>query len=212
MNSVLHREVACFAAVNRECAGTQVNVAVRGRIGIAFVQTLSVIHPRTSKASVASATARAATGVLLLCTGKRGDLVRNCIRSLRESNPALPFHLLADRPYDLPFQWVKSWTGKASRRIKTQLHKYTPYDVTLFADDDTVFAKPIDLRAMLGESDMAFALDVLPTLEQANCMVKWPHHVSIRRMANHIRLLTTLDCGRRRYRREKCFRRISKFI
>jgi hypothetical protein len=130
--------------------------------------------------------AHAPTGVLLLCTGKRGDLLRNCVRSLRDSNPNLPFHLLADRPYDVPFEWVKSWTGKASRRIKTQLHRYTPYDVTLFADDDTVFAKPLDLREMLGDSDMALALDVLPTLSAASCMVKWPHHVSSREVKETI--------------------------
>lgn len=145
-----------------------------------------MIQPRTSKASLASATARAATGVLLLCTGQRGDLLRNCIGSLRNTNPELRFHLLTDRPYDVPFQWVKSWTGKASRRIKTQLHKYTPFDVTLFADDDTVFAKPVALLELLGEADMAFASDVLPTLEQASCMVKWPHHVSTREVEETI--------------------------
>lgn len=136
-----------------------------------------------------SSTPRA--GVLLLSTGKRGDSLRNCLGSLSRTNPSLPFHLLTDRPYDVPFQWVKSWTGKASRRIKTQLHKYTPFDLTLFADDDTVFAKPVDLLELLGEADMAFALDVLSTLEQASCMVKWPHHVSAREVEE-----TIACCGR----------------
>lgn len=63
----------------------------------------------------------APAGILALCTGHRGELLRNCLRSLKTTNPALPFHLLADRPYDAPFQWVKSWTRYASRRIKTRL-------------------------------------------------------------------------------------------
>lgn len=136
-------------------------------------------------------TSTAKTGILLLSTGRRGDLLRNCVGSLKNTNLSLPFHVLTDRPYDVPFQWVKSWTGKASRRIKTQLYKYTPYDMTLFADDDTVFAKPIDLPEMFGDSDMAFALDVLPTLEHASCMVKWPQHVLPREVGE-----TIASCGK----------------
>lgn len=135
---------------------------------------------------------RAPAGVLFLCTGRRGDLLRNCIGSLKETNPALPVHLLADQPYDVPFQWVRSWIDKASRRIKTQLYQYTPYDVTLFADDDTVFAKPIEVREMLGDSDIAMALDVLPDLESASRMVEWPNHVSPREIEETISM-----CGKK---------------
>jgi len=112
-------------------------------------------------------------GILYLCTGKHGHLLRNSLASLKATNPNIPIFILADRPYDLTFQWVESWTGMASRQIKTQLGQYTPFELTLFVDYDTYFAKPIDLTEMLGEADMALALDSFPNLEEAMASRWW---------------------------------------
>lgn len=106
-------------------------------------------------------------GVVYVCTGPRGDLLRNSIGSLRRHNPDLPVHVLADRPYDVPFTWVDARRGMDSRRIKTRLSRYSPFELTLFLDDDTYVAERLDLPAMLGEADVAMARDGMRTAGRA---------------------------------------------
>lgn len=103
-------------------------------------------------------------GVLYLCTGNYHDMLNNSISSLRESNPSLPYHVLADRALSIPFSWIPPLKGKASRHIKTNLFHYSPYDLTLFVDTDTVIAKAVDLENILGDADVAMALDADPRI------------------------------------------------
>jgi hypothetical protein len=103
-------------------------------------------------------------GILYLCTGRHQDLLNNSISSLVSTNPALPFHVLSDRALTVPFSWVPPLTGKASRYLKTQLFNLSPYDLTLFLDADTFVAEKLSLEEMLGEADLAMALDATPTV------------------------------------------------
>lgn len=101
-------------------------------------------------------------GVVYLCTGSYSDMLTNSINSLIGKNPQLPFHVLSDRPLSVDFTWIASLTGKASRQIKTNLHKYSPFDITLFCDSDTVFGEKVDLDELLEGSDLAMAFDADP--------------------------------------------------
>jgi hypothetical protein len=105
-------------------------------------------------------------GAMFLCLGARGDFFRNCVASFRATNPHIALSLIADRPYSIPFQWVDSRLGFMSRRIKTQLYKYSPFNVTLYVGNDTVCTKPLNLDEMLGDADFAVALDGSPQMQK----------------------------------------------
>jgi len=118
-------------------------------------------------------------GAMFLCLGTRGEFFRNSLASFRATNPHLALSLIADRPYGIPFQWVDSRLGFVSRRIKTQLYKYSPFDMTLYVDNDTVCIKSLNLEEMLGDADFAVAFDGSQQIQkQKTFLSNTPHHTS----------------------------------
>lgn len=102
---------------------------------------------------------KAPVGVLILTVGKSGEWARNCLGSLRRTNPELPFALVADRPCDFPFHWINSQANQPTEGIKPQLHQYSSYGLTLLVEACAVFAKRVNPGQVLGEADIAFAFD-----------------------------------------------------
>ena len=91
-------------------------------------------------------------------------MLKNSLRSLEETNEDLDFHVLSDRPLTVPYTWIPSLTGKASRLVKTCLFEFTPFELTLFVDTDTVFGETINIEGLLGDADLAMGLDADPKL------------------------------------------------
>ena len=135
-----------------------------------------------------------ARGILYLNTGsgpRRAELLRNSLRSLAATNPLIPFHVLTDVPTDFPFTWVDSLPGQRSREIKTALHRFTPFDLTLFLDDDTVLARPIELEGMIGDAELAMSRDLFGTLGEAAALSRLPgEYVTAREVEE-----TMAQCG-----------------
>ena len=104
----------------------------------------------------------APVGALYVCTRQNQDLLNNSLSSLSVSNPSVPFHVVSDRALTVPFSWVPSLTRKSYRHIKTSLFHFTPYDLTMFLDTDTVIAESINIRDILGNADLAVSLDADP--------------------------------------------------
>jgi hypothetical protein len=62
----------------------------------------------------------------------------------------------------------RSLSGVSSRVYKTQLNRYTPFDTTLFLDNDTIVTRRLDaLWPHLDGAPLAAALDVHPTVGRA---------------------------------------------
>ncbi len=119
------------------------------------------------------------TGVVYICTGKYQDLLGNSLNSLRKTNPHAAFHVLCDRPLSVPYTWIPSLTGKASRHIKTRLPHHTPFQLNLFVDTDTAFGEPMDIGGLLGDADLAMGLDADPKLERgAKVFLRYPGFTS----------------------------------
>ncbi|WP_240963789.1 putative nucleotide-diphospho-sugar transferase [Luteolibacter luteus] len=79
----------------------------------------------------------------------------------------------------MPYTWIPSWSGKESRQAKTRLFEYTPFDLTLFVDTDTVFGEAIDMEELLGDADLAMGLDADPQLGRgARVFLKYPGFTS----------------------------------
>lgn len=105
-------------------------------------------------------------GFLLLSTGEeRKQWIFNLIYSIKQAyeNPAI--HVLTDVPLDVDYTLINSLSGYDSRFYKTQLYSYSPFETTIFLDDDTLVIDAFgDLDALLGTQDIGMALDPFASL------------------------------------------------
>jgi hypothetical protein len=108
-------------------------------------------------------------GVLYLAVGDAyAQLARQSIQSLRNAGYRGRISVLADRPLGRADVEVIGVTADASRTIKTRLHAYSPFELTLYLDCDTLILWPIDdIWNALGDATIAFARDVHPTVGEA---------------------------------------------
>lgn len=100
-------------------------------------------------------------GFVYLCSGPYSAMVDNSVASLLAVDPKANVVVVRS-----------SLEGYAARRIKTQLYKYSPFDVTCYVDADTTFAKVVDLEMLAdsvrpGTPCFMAAADPYPTLQKA---------------------------------------------
>jgi Glycosyl transferase family 8 len=98
--------------------------------------------------------------------------------AFRQLNPDIPVTLICDRPIGLPLQdygisVIELPIGKnhtfASRNLKTQLARLSPYDETLYIDSDILPLKSIaPIWRYLSDADMAMVVDRLPTVAECD--------------------------------------------
>lgn len=100
-------------------------------------------------------------GFLLLSTGDgRKQWLFNLIASIREFYPDTPIHVLTDAPVDVPHTLIGTETGLDSRYYKTRLYHYSPFERTIFLDDDTIVNGPFgSLEELLDGRNFGMALD-----------------------------------------------------
>jgi hypothetical protein len=106
-------------------------------------------------------------GIVILSSGdERKDWLFDAIASIHRHCPDLGIHILSDAPVDVPFSWISRKTGFDSRLYKTRIFEFSPFDVTLMLDDDTVIHRhPGSLDKLLGRHDAALVPDrTRPTL------------------------------------------------
>lgn len=113
-------------------------------------------------------------GFLLLSTGNdRKRWLFNLVSSIKTHYPEAPIHVLTDTPLDLDHTLVEPRFREESRFYKTQLDRFSPFDVTLFLDDDTLILAPFgNFDDLLGSDDVAMAIDPFAT------MGRWKSHVA----------------------------------
>lgn len=104
-------------------------------------------------------------GILYICFGdKHISMVRNSIESLRKSGNDLPVAVITDSQLN-NCQIIKAGpcVNKFDNRYyKTQIHKLSPWDETLFLDADTLVINRLDeIWSFIHESPAALALDFL---------------------------------------------------
>jgi Nucleotide-diphospho-sugar transferase len=98
--------------------------------------------------------------------------------AFRQLNPDIPVTLICDRPIGLPLQdygitAIELPIGQnhtfASRNLKTQLARLSPYDETLYIDSDILPLKSIaPIWRYLSDADMAMVVDRLPTVAECD--------------------------------------------
>jgi hypothetical protein len=100
-------------------------------------------------------------GVLIVSIGSdRRQMLFDCIASYRRHNKDLPIKVISDVPLDTDFDWVRPESGKGSRFYKTQALSFSPYDITLLVDDDTVCHHPLqELPGVLAGNPAALCPD-----------------------------------------------------
>ncbi len=105
-------------------------------------------------------------GFLLLSTGeKRKQWLFNLVASIRETYPRAPIHVLTDAPVDVQHTIIDSAEGYDSRHYKTRLFYYSPFNTTIFLDDDTIVKSSFGtLEDLLKNGDIGMALDPFATL------------------------------------------------
>lgn len=102
--------------------------------------------------------------VLLSIGGGRRQLLWDCMASIRRHYLHAPIHVISDAPigheYKVTSTLVSVRDGHASRHYKTRLHEYTPFEVSVFVDDDTVIHRPFGAAAeWLGDANIAMVQD-----------------------------------------------------
>ena len=113
-------------------------------------------------------------GFIYLSTGDYAQMTENSIASLLAVDPAAQIVVVRS-----------SLKGYATRELKTQLYRYSPFKVTCYVDSDTVFTKRVDLAALAdqvppGVPCFMATVDPYPTMKEA-LRTDWPPaHVSIR--------------------------------
>lgn len=144
---------------------------------------------QTRSIETVQSSTKGSSGIVYLCTGSYSEMLRNSLKSLKLTNPEISLHILSDRPVGFPFTWIPNWTGKASRRIKTRLSDYSPFDVSLFVDTDTVFGKTIDIENLLGDADIAMGLDSCRNLGKGcSTFLKFPGFTTAEEVDETLRL------------------------
>jgi hypothetical protein len=109
---------------------------------------------------------RKGEGFLLLSTGdNRKQWLFNLIASIKEHYPDAPIHVLTDAPVDVPHTLIESRVKEASRYYKTRLYHFSPFETTIFLDDDTLLRSSFGtLDDLLKQRSFAMALDPFATL------------------------------------------------
>ena len=141
-------------------------------------------------------------GILYLATGSPSYVhdAAVSIASMRESGYKGHISLISDVPQAQNLKPMnvsiircnKIDTGLQSRKIKTSLNKFTPYDTTLFLDVDTIAARQLKpIWDQVDEHDIALAIDARRTCKsqafglekelrytKKMCPLDFPHHNS----------------------------------
>ncbi len=119
-------------------------------------------------------------GFLILSTGEhRRQLLWNCLASIQRNYPETPIHVVSDTPLDVPFTLVRPYRSFRSRQYKTQLLRYSPFEITVVIDDDALINFPFGTaEEWLGECDFAMTHDHrIPTLGTLKSTPTTPLHV-----------------------------------
>jgi hypothetical protein len=105
-------------------------------------------------------------GFLLLSTGDpRKQWLFNLIDSIQQHYPEAPVHVLTDAPIDTSHTLIDPLVGEASRYYKTRLFHYSPFETTIFLDDDTLVKASFgNLDDLIGGGNFAMARDPFATL------------------------------------------------
>lgn len=105
-------------------------------------------------------------GFLLLSTGDdRKQWLFNLIDSIKDAYENPPIHVLTDRPLSVDHTLIDARFSYDSRYYKTNLYSYSPFETTIFIDDDALVVRNFgEVSALLGDFDIAMALDPYATL------------------------------------------------
>ena len=100
------------------------------------------------------------SGIVVVSIGEdRRQLLWNCLASIKRYAGDLGLFVITDTPLKENMLLVRPRILQKSRFYKTQIHRFSPFDITLFIDDDTVIHRALpDLSSVLGDSDIKMCL------------------------------------------------------